>query len=292
MEPSPSHPPPAAVALARAGYLVVMPTLCGFMAGGEPGKSSDSPSLEGNDSVGTGGFFPANGTYNGGAMMRSEAAENLAHELGRSIVGVHAGDVVRAHRWVREREDVAGIAMVVAEDFIDVAVMHALLAEAGAEAEARSTVGGSGIGSAGASENAPSLTPKLLLVRSSASHAAAALARIYSPLSYFSWVPGMLRTYDVADCIASLASGLAGAGSTTSVLVAGPVDELLMPLSPANATAAYAFAASVAGGGGGGKQLCVLPGNFSTLDEAGVSARALQWLAGGDGDGGMPLPCV
>ena len=48
----------------------------------------------------------------------------MAHEIGRSIPGMHAGDVVRVNRYLNGRDDVQTVVAIVAEDFIDVAVMH------------------------------------------------------------------------------------------------------------------------------------------------------------------------
>ena len=53
-----------------------------------------------------------------------QAAEDMAHEIGRSIPGIHAGDVVRVNRYLDSRDDVSQIELIVTEDYIDVAVMH------------------------------------------------------------------------------------------------------------------------------------------------------------------------
>jgi hypothetical protein len=62
----PFTPPPAAAAFAAKCYMVAAVEVCGF---GESG-----------DGVGTGGFFAE------GTKMRSEASENMAHEIERSVV--------------------------------------------------------------------------------------------------------------------------------------------------------------------------------------------------------------
>lgn len=67
--------------LAQLGYMVVVPDLCGFGESGDtfPSGSDDQP------------------------------CPDMAHELGRSIPGIHAGDIVRMAKYIQGRSDVASI---------------------------------------------------------------------------------------------------------------------------------------------------------------------------------------
>lgn len=174
---------------------------------------------------------------------RGQAAEDMAHELGRSIPGLMAGDMARAHAYLRARPDISAIVAAVAADFLDVALLHAALA---APAEA---------------------PPRLVLVAPRSSLAAAASARLYQVRGYYSWVFGVLAHYDLADCVAAAAA----ANTSSGVLVLGPVDGAsLAPLDAAAAAAEYAFAARAAG-----RQLTVAAGTFAAGE---VAARTIAWL--------------
>jgi hypothetical protein len=97
---APEHPPPLAVNLTSRGYVVALPELCGF---GQTAGSLRGPALSG----------------------RGMAAEDMAHEIGRSLPGFHAGEMVRVERYLKSRSDISSIALVLTEDHLDVAAMHA-----------------------------------------------------------------------------------------------------------------------------------------------------------------------
>ena len=217
-EISASAPPAGVSNLTSQGYVVAFPELCGF---GSVGPAF-SPELSGT----------------------GQAAEDMAHEIGRSVPGFHAGGVYRFSHFLNGRTDVSAIKLIVAQDYIDVAVLHAILAEPGI---------------------AP---PQLALLRPAASLAAAALNRFYATGNYYSWIVGIVKAYDLADCIAAITNGSPG----VEVLVVGPVDETLTPLADGAASAAYAFASRVSPAGA----LRVEPGTFSDAMAADMVLRFLK----------------
>ena len=94
-----------------------------------------------------------------------------------------------------------------------------------------------------------------------------ARSRLYDTSTYFSWIYGILKSYDLSDTVAAMLS----LPKKIEVLVLGPCDELLRPLSRSAATEEYAFAASV-----GGNRLTVQPGPAG--DDSAVLAAVLKWL--------------
>ncbi len=64
---------------------------------------------------GTTGPLPSGG----GTSSSSYAPEDMAHELGRSVPGFHAGEIARVHGFLMARQDISEIALVVAEDHTD-----------------------------------------------------------------------------------------------------------------------------------------------------------------------------
>ena len=101
-----ANPPPAATAFTKQGYAVALVELCGF---------------------GTTGPRPDAGTLTGAGM----APEDMAHEMGRSVPGFHAGEITRVHRYLAGRPDVSSVVLAVVEDHIDVAMVHSILAAGG-----------------------------------------------------------------------------------------------------------------------------------------------------------------
>lgn len=220
-----SKPAAGAAAFAAAGYMVAVASVCGFGESGGmlPPDSQTAASLTAN------------------VQPPGQGAEDMAHEIGRSLPGFHAGDMVRAHRFLRGRRDVRSLALVVTEDHLDVAAAVAALAE-------------------------PAESPACLaMVAPRASLAAAALSRVYLPLGYHGWIFNLLPSFDLAD----LAAAAAG---RTKLLVLGPRDGAsLEPLTPAAAAAAYAFASAAAPPGA----LTIKPGAF---DAAAVVQELRKWL--------------
>ena len=149
--------------------------------------------------------------YAAGLGGLGQAAEDMAHELGRSIPGFHAGEMIRVHKFLNQRPDIGSLDALITQDHLDVAAMHALMA-------------------------VPSDTvPRLAMISPAASFAAAARSRLYDPTIYYSWIFGVLKEYDLADCIAACVS------LGTRVTVLGPLDEASQPMNTTQANIAYAF---------------------------------------------------
>ena len=110
--------------------------------------------------------------------------------------------------------------------------------------------------------------PKMAFIAPAASLAAAASNRFYATDNYYSWIFGMLLRYDLADCVAAIASN---AQHQSKVLIVGPVDEMHVPLPADAVTETYKFASTQAGG-----SLTVIPGDYS---ESEAAQEVLGWLA-------------
>ena len=110
--------------------------------------------------------------------------------------------------------------------------------------------------------------PKMAFLAPAASLAAAALNRFYATDNYYSWIFGMLLRYDLADCVAAIASNTQ---HPSKILIVGPVDEMHMPLPENDVTEAYKFASSQAG-----DSLTVIPGNYSAICRMHFHAQKFQ----------------
>eukprot|EP01043_Picozoa_sp_COSAG02_P005719 COSAG02_NODE_157_length_32999_cov_31.863647_3_plen_265_part_00 len=219
---SASAPPDAANQLAGSGHAVALVELCGF------GTTGPRPSSS-------------------GLAASSYAPEDLAHEIGRSVPGFHAGEIDRVHVFLSNRRDVQSIVLAVAEDHTDTALLHALLSSSDGQTAA------------------PHSPKNVAIVSGQASLAAAAKARLYSPDNYYSWIFGMLAFYDKTDVVAALLS----LKDQLNVLLLGPLDELLRPLSSTAAGEAYQFASDV-----GGARLTI----EANVSSANVLPGILNWL--------------
>ncbi len=220
---SASAPPAAATKWSASGHIIATVELCGF------GTTGPRPS-------------------GGGLSSSSYAPEDMAHEMGRSVPGFHAGEIARVHEYLAGRKEVSSIVLAVVEDHIDNAMLHALLSIA---------------------ESHPTSVPKkLAIVGGQSSLAAAGKARLYSPDNYYSWIFGLLTAYDKPDAVAAVLS----LPQQVCVLVLSPVDELLKPLDAATAKADYEFASSV-----GGSRITVEVGPVPTDDDA--VAAVDRWFA-------------
>ena len=182
-----------------------------------------------------------------GLEESSYAPEDLAHEIGRSVPGFHAGEIDRVHYYLSHRDDVESIVLAVAEDHTDTALLHALLCTSNGQ------------------RAAPYSPKKVAIVGGQASLAAAAKARLYSPDVYYSWIFGMLTAYDKPDAVAAVLS----LTDQLDVLLLSPLDELLRPLSSAGASEAYEFAKQV-----GGERLTV----EANVSSANAVPAILKWL--------------
>jgi hypothetical protein len=247
---SASAPPAAASQWAATGHAFAMVELCGF---------------------GTTGPLPSSG----GLAAPSYAPEDMAHEMGRSVPGFHAGEIARVHAFLAGRADVSGIVLAVAEDHTDTALLHAILCTHGSAPE--------------------TLPAKVAIVGGQASLAAAAKARLYSPNNYYAWIFGLLTVYDKPDAVAAVlslslpaatadesaaeaeAESESAAESATKslrpeVLVLSPLDEMLSPLSTGAASETYAFSKTV-----GAERLTV----EAAVPAVGVLPAITRWFGRG-----------
>lgn len=219
--------------------------------------------------VGLCGFGETSGSLDSGLGGRGQAAEDMAHEIGRSVPGLHAGEMRRVSNFLRTRSGISTIAIAVAQDYLDVALMHAVLATPTDRPTDRPT------------EDA--VATRIALIAPTASLADFARARIYSTDSYHGWIFGILREYDLADCVAAClccAAGDAdadGVGSPTNVLVLGPTDATHLALDGAVAGKVYAFASEVAKQSGA--TFAVQTGEDYLKDDARAAVSAIaKWL--------------
>lgn len=170
--------------LAQAGYRVIQASVCGFAQG---------------DAA-----FP-------GSFKSMAACPDIAQNLNRSIVGVHAADIVRVSSWARGSQGGSRrvLATVVANHLYSAAMHAALLA--------------------------PGSTGALVALQPIASYADLASSLHYYQGAEWSWIFDVLSHYDLADLSAALS----------------PLPQLVVNAAAANGSAlpldgaerAYAFAA-------------------------------------------------
>jgi dienelactone hydrolase len=168
--------------LVRRGYVVVAPDLLGI---GELG-----PGAFRGDAFDFGLGIGAYNVWWG------------ANQVGRSLVGIRAGDAVRVLRFLRGRDDVRTDAI----GAVGVGTMGPVLLHAAAFDDSVSAIA---------------------LVGAPASYAELALNRYYRPELVHAAVPGALRGYDLPD--------LAGTLAPRPLLIADAVDHMGVPM-PVNGT--------------------------------------------------------
>ena len=146
---------------------------------------------------------------------------DVAFNVNRSVVGVHAGDVVRAAEMVASGllpgvGPMRVVATLSANDTAP-AVLSAALATARA-----------GVGS-------PGPLGKVVIAGSTASWASIAKAERYDMANYYSFVFGALTHFDLPDMAAALPAGV-------SVLFAAPTDARGVALTAGGSHAVFAWA--------------------------------------------------
>jgi hypothetical protein len=216
------------------GLLVVRVGLCGL---GEPGGGTAAfPLLPDHNTP----YDSGTGDYN---------LDMAVLYLGRSHVGVHAGDVLRALRFVKARRDVGRVSVVSYNDTAS-AVLHA----AASHAEEFSALGGG-----------------VALVGSIATYASIAGARHYR-MEHYMGMHGTLAAYDLPDlAAAALAPG------KVPLLVASPRDGLRRPLpDPATLERVYAVAVEEYARAGAESALSLVQGG--TPSPEGLAAVVEKWL--------------
>ncbi|MBI4623590.1 MAG: acetylxylan esterase [Verrucomicrobia bacterium] len=130
------------------------------------------------DMIGIGEMGP--GSFRGDAEIEG-ISYNMAYTatlIGRSLVGIRAGDVVRLARLLRKRSGLNGVYGVARREMSPV-LLHAAAFE-------------------------PTIT-RVALIEPYSSYQSIAMNRFYQPAFVHSTVPGVLKAYDLPDLAASLA---------------------------------------------------------------------------------------
>jgi hypothetical protein len=136
----------------------------------------------------------------------------LAMFLGRSIPGIHAGDILRAVTYVKSRNDlVSRIIGVVATNHTSAAVLHL-------------------------SNIIPDSVPALVVIDDVTSYESIALSEFYNTPTWME-ISGVLANYDLTDLVAGMVP--------RPVTVIGPTDPLLNHLSVDDMMTAYKFPSSI-----------------------------------------------
>ena len=225
--------------LQRHGLTVATADLCGFGAGGGgdafgPKATVDSDaaaemeeadlpttrnSALGHD-MGRRGIIHVGARAQamlGGAGPGGGPVVDVATNVNRSIVGMHAADVLRVATAVRVALNSSGaiIAATISMNDTAAAVLAATLLQ----------------------RPAPSQLGDIAIVESVASWEMLARSERYDQGSYYSWVFGVLQHFDLPDLVAAV---VATAGRR--VMVMAPVGALRQRLSPAATKRAFAFA--------------------------------------------------
>lgn len=116
-----------------------------------------------------------------------DGAQSANTDVDGQLHRFHAGEIARVHTFLTQRTDISGIALAVADDHIDAALLHQLLCTA---------------------HTHPATVPaKLAIVSGQVSYAAPAQARLYSPVNYYSWIFAILTACACHhDCLLIAAS--------------------------------------------------------------------------------------
>ena len=225
-----------------AGFAVVLVDVCGFGTladhAGDAFGLFDLPSHD----YRTKESHPVDAMYN----------------VGRSLVGLHAADVLRAARWTQDVMKMRVVATVSANETAAAVLAAALISTASTAGEAAhgSNVAG---GRAVAMAAAPPLG-NIAVVSSVVSWSSMALSPRYDMSAYYSFVFAGLKHFDLPDMAAAL---------NVSVLVVQPLDALRRPLNQSAAAAAFKFSKA------SNSQLKVHAGAGAG---AGITATLVQWL--------------
>jgi hypothetical protein len=173
---------------------------------------------------------------------------NIAAFNGRSDPGFHAGEISRVLAWLSTLPYVQTIDAVLAANHTDAAVLHELIAR---------PVGG--IVPPRASATSPPAAPVViapfttLALVAPTKYEYVAGSKFYNIPPYMD-VAGALAAYDLPD----LAAAAIHMGRATQLLAFSPTDSMRVPLSLAEASEMFAFAAAVAKSHGGGANVSVV----------------------------------
>lgn len=212
--------------LRHKGFAVALVDVCGFGTIGD--KAGDAFAL----------FNLPSKDY----RVKLSTPVDLAFNLNRSIVGVHAGDVVRAATAINSNM-LQGLANFTTKIVATISTNDTAPAVLTAAVTAQAVLG------------------DVALVANAATWASVVLTDRYYMGGYYSFVWGALDHFDMPDMVAALPKG-------TAVLVAGPLDAKQIPLPQNETEELYSFASSVQPG-------LRLVG---TADAAAVTTALFDWL--------------
>jgi hypothetical protein len=228
-------------AINAAGFYVATADLCGFgpAGGGDAFNSSKmkdiSSSVDNNTEEFRGVKSSVWGRVSrsllGGAGPGGGAVVDVAVNVNRSVVGIHAADVLRAAHAALAAVPSSSIAATIAANDTAAAVVSAML------------LAGSGTTSRGA-KPAP-LLGDVALLDSFATWESLARSYRYGMTSYYAWVHGILSHFDLTDMIA--ASSTLEGEKPPRILILRPQDANNVPLHVNVTQEAFKFAMSVLG---------------------------------------------
>jgi hypothetical protein len=178
------------------------------------------------------------------------AAPDIARNLNRSVVGIHAADILRVAAWVKQHLGAAPLATI-ATGQLHSAALHAALLSTGEDQSAATAVGA------------------LALVGNTASYEEITTSLLYAQDAEWSFIFNVLEHYDLPD----LSAALAEAG-TTSQLIYGPVDALNRELNASSVAQCFAFADLTSKKVGGRAKFAA-----TASGPEGLSAAILEFLA-------------
>eukprot|EP01052_Picozoa_sp_SAG31_P025630 SAG31_NODE_2257_length_6072_cov_3.006864_3_plen_590_part_00 len=185
-------------ALQAAGFAVILVDICGF--GSFADKSGDAFGL----------FEVPSRAY----RTKESHPVDAMYNLGRSVVGLHAADVVRSALVANSTMEMQVVATVAANETAAAVLAAALIS--------------------------PLTTGDVALISNVAAWSEIALSPRYDMSAYYSFVFGGLRHFDLPDVVAALNS---------SVFIAQPLDGERRPLNLTRANDVFRFAKKQTGSG-------------------------------------------
>ena len=215
----------------QAGFAVVLVDVCGF------GTLAD----QAGDAFGL--FDLPSRDY----RTKESHPVDAMYNVGRSLVGLHAADVLRAAQWTQGVMKMTVVATVSANETA-AAVLVAALVSKGTPSVEDPTVPQIQLGG-------------IALVSSVAAWSQIALEPRYDMSSYYAFVFGVLQHFDLPDIVAAL---------NASVLVAQPLNALRQPVNETVAATVYSFSNAH------NKRLDVKAG--ASLGAAQLTDALMQWL--------------
>eukprot|EP01121_Diplochlamys_sp_Union-15-3_P022602 TRINITY_DN9682_c0_g1_i1.p1 TRINITY_DN9682_c0_g1~~TRINITY_DN9682_c0_g1_i1.p1 ORF type:complete len:215 (-),score=42.27 TRINITY_DN9682_c0_g1_i1:24-668(-) len=184
------------------------------------------------------GFGETGNAFNGSDGYATTRAAFSAFAINRSIVAIHAGDIIRVNRYVRSRSDVTRVIATISENEIAPAVLHATSFD-------------------------PSLG-NVALLSPLISYETVALNEFYH-IPVMAMVSGVLKEYDLPDLCAYLAP--------RSLLIISPKNQLNITADTTTVNNGYKFTTQIYRAKGGSFQIQV--GDYPPLE---VHQMVSSWL--------------